>query len=153
MRTQETIRTLNRLIQVCRDGEQICRACAEAAESSDLRVTLRSRSDEWGRQGDELQALVLLLGGEPATTGTMHALASRAWLSLKVAVFGRRDLLVLEQWQRAQQRALDRYAEALSGHLPGRIRRSVSLQAGRVTDRYDQIIGLRERYATQSHGA
>src|SRR5690606_22613895 len=147
MRTQETIRTLNKLIQTCRDGEELCRACGEAVDSPGLRTLLRYRSEEWGRQGDELQALVLLLGGEPAVGGTHAARVLRAWFAVEAAIGGPSGLPMLESWQRDQQRALDRYEEALSGYLPERIRRTVSLQADRVVDRYEQIGGLREQYA------
>jgi len=61
MRTQATIRTLNTLIRACRDSEELCAVCGDSVESAGLRSLLRYRSEEWGRQGDELQALVLLL--------------------------------------------------------------------------------------------
>lgn len=153
MRTQETIRTLNRLIRTCRDGERFCRVGMAAAESAGLRALLRYRSEEWGRQGDELQALVLLLDGEPATAGTPAARMRCAWTALRAATFGPSDLPVVEQWQRLQQRALDRYEEALDGYLPERIRRTVQLQAERVLERCDQIGALRGQCAIHSHGA
>ncbi|MEP7247042.1 MAG: DUF2383 domain-containing protein, partial [Gammaproteobacteria bacterium] len=73
MRTQATIRILNRLIRTCRDGEDVCGACSDATESPGLRSLMRYRSEEWGRQGDELQALVLLLGGKPAISASPEA--------------------------------------------------------------------------------
>jgi uncharacterized protein (TIGR02284 family) len=153
MHTQDTIRALNRLIQVCRDGEEFCRVAGESVDSTGLRPLFRFRSEEWGRQGDELQALVLLLGGEPATSGTMGAPVLRAWIKLKAALLGRCDLAVLEEWRSAQQDALARYDEVLSGYLPQRIRRTVSLQADRVMDRREQIESLRDRYSIRSQGA
>jgi uncharacterized protein (TIGR02284 family) len=153
MRTQETIRTLNRLIQTCRDGEEFCRVCGEAVDGMGLKSLLRYRSEEWGRNGDELQALVLLLGGEPATSGTPGARILRSWITLKAAIFGPGDLSVLENWEQQQQNALDRYEEALGGYLPERIRRTVSLQADRIVDRTDQIGGLRDQYTIHSQGA
>lgn len=153
MRTQETIRTLNKLIKTCRDGEELCRACGDTADSPGLRTLLRYRSEEWGRQGDELQALVLLLGGEPAVSATPAAKMLRMWLTAKMAIVGPSDPSILEVWQRAQHRALDHYEEALSGYLPERIRRTVSLQADRIMDRFEQIGGLREQYSIHSQGA
>jgi len=153
MHTQDTIRTLNRLIETCRDGEEFCRAAGESVDSVGLRPLFGFRSEEWGRQGDELQALVLLLGGEPATSGTLSAQAARSWMKLKAAMFGRCDLAVLEEWQSAQRAALARYEEALSGYLPQRIRRTVSLQADRVMDRCEQIENVRDQYSVHSQGA
>jgi len=153
MHTQDTIRTLNRLIQTCRDGEEFCRVAGESVDSVGLRPLFKFRSDEWGRQGDELQALVLLLGGDPATLGTAGAQVLRGWMKLKALIFGRGDLSVLCLWQASQQRALERYEEALSGYLPQRIRRTVSLQADRVLDRAEQIATLRDQYSVHSQGA
>ena len=153
MHTQDTIRTLNRLIQTCRDGEEFCRAAGESVDSVGLRPLFNFRREEWGRQGDELQALVLLLGGDPATFGTAGAQLLRGWVKLKALVFGRSDLSVLSLWQASQQRALERYEEALSGYLPQRIRRTVGLQADRVMDRAEQIATLCDRYSVHSQGA
>src|ERR1700688_171756 len=83
MRAQETIRTLNRLIRSCRGAEAFCRACSATRGAAQLRTVLRHRSEEWGRHGDELQAVVLMLGGEPATGTATGGLARRAWLACK----------------------------------------------------------------------
>lgn len=146
MRTQATIRILNRLIRTTRDGEEICGACSDATESAGLRCLLRYRSEEWGRQGDELQALVLLLGGIPATSSTTLANLTATWIGLRIAVLGKSDTAAIEVWQRVQEGGLQRYEEALNGYLPERIRRTVGLQARRVLDRSQKIGMLRGEY-------
>jgi len=153
MRTRETVRTLNRLIRTCRDAEELCIALAGTAESAGLASLLRYRSEEWARQGDELQALVLLLRGEPETRASPAAPLLRAWLLLKASALGATDLPALEAWQRMQHRAALRYEEALNGYLPERIRRTVSLQSDRIEDRFGQIVTLRGQYALHTHGA
>ncbi len=147
MLTQNTIRTLNQLTRVCRDGEEFCRACGTRAASADLRTLLRHRSEEWGRLGDELQALVLLMGGEPATSGTAAACARRGWLAVRAALVGPSDAALIEEWRRIQRHALRRYAEAMSGYVPERIRRTVGLQADRISDRLDEIGSLQAQAA------
>jgi uncharacterized protein (TIGR02284 family) len=142
MRTQDTVRILNRLTRVCRDGERFCRACARPRVSAELRRMLRDRSEEWARLGDELQALVLLLNGEPVTSGTLAAGPLRAWLALRTMLPGSSDAAIVEAWVKMQREAWERYAEAVSGYLPERIRRTVGLQADRISDRSDQIAAL-----------
>jgi len=139
MRTVETVSTLNRLIRTCRDAEQLCETWGRTAESAHLRNRFGRRSQEWGRQGDELQALVLLLGGEPETAATLAARAQCLWVACRSAVAGRRDAPGVDGCERAQQRALRRYEQALSGYLPERIRRTVSQQAERISARCDRI--------------
>lgn len=142
MHIEETIRTLNRLIRVCRDGEDFCAAGARRAAAADLSAVLRQRSEEWGRLGDELQALVLLLGGEPATSATLAARARHWCLGARLAVLGPADATLVAAWQSLERQAEECYRAAIDGYLPERIRRTVSLQAERVVHRADCIGGL-----------
>jgi uncharacterized protein (TIGR02284 family) len=153
MRTQATIRVLNKLIRTCRDSEELCGVCADAVASPGLKSLLCYRSEEWGRQGDELQALVLLLGGAPATAASLYAHAAGAWLSFKTALLGPSDLAAIEAWQYVQQHGMDCYDQALGSYLPERIRRTVSLQANRVLDRNEKIGMLRGEYTLHSQSA
>jgi uncharacterized protein (TIGR02284 family) len=153
MRAQETIRTLNRLIRSCRDAEAFCRACSATRGAAQLRTVLRHRSDEWGRHGDELQALVLMLGGEPATGTATGGLARRTWLACKGLLLGSTEALVLEEWQFEQQRVLNGYEEALRGYLARRIQRTVTVQAARISQRLEQIESLRQENAVVSPNA
>jgi uncharacterized protein (TIGR02284 family) len=153
MRAQETIRTLNRLILSCRGAEAFCRACATTRGASQLRPVLRHRSEEWGRHGDELQALVLMLGGEPATGRAAGGWTQRIWLSCKALLLGSSEALVLEEWRFAQQRVLNRYEEALRGYLARRTQRTVTVQAARISQRLEQIDSLCNEHAVASLNA
>ena len=152
MRTQATIQTLNRLIRACRNGEEICGACSDATESGGLRSLLRYRSEEWGRQVDELQALVLLLGGTPAMSCDTSADLAATWLGFRTGLLGKSDQAAIRVWQRVQQQGLQSYEEALNGYLPERIRRTVSLHSGRVLDRSQKIAMLRGEYEMPETG-
>jgi uncharacterized protein (TIGR02284 family) len=150
MRVQETIRTLNRLIRSCRGAEAFCRVCATTRGAAQLRSVLRRRSDEWGRHGDELQALVLMLGGEPATGSLGAGWVRRIWLSCKAMILGSTEALVLEEWQFTQQRVLTQYEDALRGYLARRILRTVTVQSARIRHRLEQIESLRNECAVGS---
>lgn len=139
MHTEETIRTLNRLIRVCRSGEDFCDVAARGAAGGDLSALLHHRGEEWGRLGDELQALVLLLGGEPARSPTFAARARHLAFAARLATLGPADATVIGAWQSVERLAESRYLEAIEGYLPERIRRTVSLQANRVVGRADQV--------------
>ncbi len=104
MRLFGTVWTLNSLIRTCRDGEAVCRAWSGTARSPDLCHLLSARSQEWARQADELQALVLLFEGRPARAG-----------------------------------------------LPERVRRTLTLQASRLSAHHHRLEDLRGHFAAQSH--
>jgi uncharacterized protein (TIGR02284 family) len=153
MRARETIRTLNRLILSCRGAEAFCRASAQTRGAAQLQSVLRHRSEEWGRYGDELQALVLMLGGEPATGHPAGTFFRRLWLFAKSLLLGSSEALVLEDWQFEQQRVLSRYEDALKGYLARRILRTVTVQSARIEQRLEQIVSLRQEYAVASPSA
>jgi uncharacterized protein (TIGR02284 family) len=117
--------------------------------ASQLRSVLRRRSEEWGRYGDELQALVLMLGGEPVT-GSPGAWVRRICLAGKALLLGSTEDLVLEEWQREQQRVSNRYSDALRGYLARRILRTVAVQSSRIQQRLEQIVSLRQECAVGS---
>jgi uncharacterized protein (TIGR02284 family) len=138
MNALATIATLNKLVRTCRDAEWLCTSWGRTAASPHLQTRFRTRGDEWGRQGDELQALVLLLGGEPATSASMSAGLQSLWLECRYTLLGRNDAAALEGCESVQQFALGCYEDALAGYLPERIRHTVSLQARRISDRCDR---------------
>lgn len=152
MRTRDTIKTLNALIRTCRDAEYLCQICSNGVISEDLHTLMTHRSEEWARQGDELQALVLLLGGLPSNAGSIGAHLTGAWATVRNTIIGRSDLSAVEDWQHMQERSLDRYQEALSGYMPERIRRTIGLQADRTIERLEQISALCGQYAINAQG-
>jgi uncharacterized protein (TIGR02284 family) len=138
MNIPASVTTLNRLIRTCRDAEWLCTSWARKAESAHLRTRFRIRGEEWGRQGDELQALVLLLGGEPATSVTLSAGLQTLWLECRYTLMGRNDSAAVDGCESIQQFAFGCYEEVLAGYLPERIRRTVSLQARQISARCDR---------------
>lgn len=146
-----TVRTLNGLIRTCRDGEAACRAWSGAAQTVALRELLQGRSQEWARQADELQALVLLFDGRPARAGTVGGSVLAGWVAAKAALLGRSDLPIVLDWEHLQRRSLRRYQQALSGSLPERVRRTLTLQASRLSAHHHRLEDLRGYLAAQSH--
>jgi uncharacterized protein (TIGR02284 family) len=153
VRTHETVRTLNRLIRTCRDAEDLCTSLASTTGSAGVAAQLRDRGEEWARRGDELQALVLLLDGEPETQASPTAPLRRAWLHLKAVALSATDVPALDAWQRMQQQAATIYEEALDSYLPARIRRTVGLQADRIGDQPGHRAPARGQYALHRYRA
>ena len=151
MYSLRTVRMLNRLIRTCRDGEAVCAAWSDAAQSPDLRELLRERGQEWGRQADELQALVLLFGRRPAQMASVSGRLLAVWVAAKTALLGRSDLPVVLDWEQVQRGALRRYQQALVEPLPERIRRTLTLQASRLSAHHHRLEDLRGHFAAHSH--
>jgi|GEM_PF-782166 len=145
MRIRQTIATLNPLIESALASEAMCRTCASVASGAGVRESLNERAEEWSRIGEELQALVLMLGGSPARRETAATRNARQWSAIKARIFGADDTIALQSVQHAELDTLHRYGRALGGYLPERIRRTVALHANRLAERTDAIDHLWER--------
>jgi uncharacterized protein (TIGR02284 family) len=152
MRTQETVRALNRLVRTCRGSEARCRALAASASTLELARLVLASGEEWSRQGDELQALVLLLDARPETRPWRGAGLLRVRLLVSRLLVGEGDSPALAAWEAMQARAVRGYNDALKSYWPERIRRTVRQQAERAERRLACIVSLRGRYALQAHG-
>jgi uncharacterized protein (TIGR02284 family) len=83
-----TIHTLNKLIEVCLDGELGYRTAAEHLHSSKLRVILTDHAIRRAQYAEELGAEVERLGGKASRSGSAAASLHRGWISLKSAILG-----------------------------------------------------------------
>ena len=59
------IETFNRLLAVCKAGEQAFRIAAHAVQDSELRTAFKQYSHQRARMASELRMEIRLLGGEP----------------------------------------------------------------------------------------
>jgi len=140
MTNAQTIRTLNELIIVCRDGENGFHVCAEHVRDEQLKTLFLERASACARAAVELQNLVLELGGEPAREtssvfGTMH----RRWINVRATFTGDDDATIVAECERGEDYALEIYRNALDDHLPDFVRRIVLQQFEGVMNNHDQI--------------
>ena len=145
MDNDDVIDTLNKLIATCKDGEYGFRTSAEHVKSAQLRQVFTSRAEDCQRGASELQALVTRLGGDADTgssaTGTLH----RGWVKLKEAVSGDSDVAALEECERGEDAALERYRDAVKQDLPSDIAAIVQRQYEGVKRNHDQVRTLRDQ--------
>ena len=121
MTNHDIIDTLNDLVETCKDGEHGFRTCAEHAKSSSLRQALEMRADGCRISAAELQQLVSDQGGKPDDHGTLAAAAHRGWVAVRGALSGHTDVAILEECERGEDTALERYRDALRKDLPATI--------------------------------
>ena len=141
----ETIDQLNKLIETCKDGEYGFRSCAEHCKSADLKTVFMRRSEDCAKGARELQALVSRLGGKPesdsSTTGAMH----RGWVAVVGTLTGYSDEQMLNECERGEDAAMDRYRAALKQPLPSDVMSVVQSQYEGVKRNHDQIRTLRNQ--------
>jgi len=141
------VSVLNDLIEVSRDGEEGFRKAAEDAKNPELKTLFSSRATEIGAAVRELQSQVAALGGKPEDHGSMAGALHRGWLSLRTAITDRTDLAILEETEKGEDVAKQKYSEALQEtDLSFDIRALIERQYQGVLRNHDLIRDLRNRY-------
>ena len=150
MDNDDIVDTLNKLIKTCKDGEYGFRTSAEHVKSEQLRRVFLERAESCRRGATELQAEVARLGGKPeddsSTTGTLH----RGWVDLKGKLTGDSDQAALDECERGEDAALERYRDAIKEDLPSDIAAIVQRQYEGVKRNHDQIRALRNAMRSQT---
>lgn len=142
MTNAQTIRTLNELIVVSRDSCKGFRVCAQRARNERLRELLLERARACEEAGEELQALVRSLGGEPAAADATVGMRRR-WMSVHTVLADSDDDFldetIVAECGRGEEYALEAYRNALDDHLPDFVRYIVLRQFEGVMNNYDRI--------------
>jgi uncharacterized protein (TIGR02284 family) len=145
MTNDDTIDELNKLIETCKDGEYGFRTSAEHAKSGDLKSLFMQRAQDCQTGARELQGIVTRLGGKAETdssaSGTMH----RGWVSVVGTLTGYSDQQMLDECERGEDVAMDRYRDALKADLPADVMSVVQKQYEGVKRNHDQIRTLRNQ--------
>lgn len=150
MDNDKTIDQLNKLIETCKDGEYGFKACADHVKSQDLKTIFLRRSEDCRKGARDLQALVARLGGKAETdssaTGTLH----RGWVAVVGTLSGYSDQQMLNECERGEDAALERYRGALKEPLPADVTSVVQAQYEGVKRNHAQIRTLRDQVKAAS---
>lgn len=141
---KDVIKHLNRLIETCKDGEYGFRETAEHVRSPDLKRILAARADECREAAAELQTLVMQHGGKAEDSGSATGAMHRGWVAVRSKLSGYTDLGMLEEAERGEDTAIDRYRDALQQPLPETIRTVVERQYEGVKRNHAQVRALRD---------
>ena len=146
MDNDDVVKTLNKLIETCKDGEYGFRTCAEHVKSEQLRTVFLERAESCRRGAAELQEVVARCGvkaeDDSSTSGTLH----RGWVSLKGMLTRNSDQAALDECERGEDAALGRYRDAIKEDLPGDVAAVVQRQYEGVKRNHDQIRSLRDAH-------
>ncbi len=143
--SRDTIDTLNDLIKISKDGEYGFQALAEHAKSPPLRQLFARRASECSAAASQLQMHVTRLGGEADTGGSATGALHRGWVAVRATLAGYTDQALLDECERGEDAALERYNEALQQTLPIDIQPVVALQREGVKRNHDQVRTLRDQ--------
>ena len=144
---EDVVDVLNDLLESSRDGEYGFTACAEHADSAQLKSVFQRHARECAAAAVELEHEVRRLGGEPASGGTVAGALHRGWVSVKSALSVHDDKAVLQECERGEDAAVARYRKALKATLPLDVRALVERQSQGAQRNHDEVRGLRDTFA------
>ncbi|MEK8029485.1 PA2169 family four-helix-bundle protein [Ideonella sp. DXS29W] len=144
MDNSDLIDTLNHLVSTCKDGEFGFQSSAEHVKSENLRSVFLARAQECRQAAAELQSLIQQHGGKPDDGGTATGAMHRGWVAVKGTIAGYSDLAMLEECERGEDAALERYRSALEKPLQPLERALVERQYEGVKRNHAQIRSLRD---------
>lgn len=144
MADENTISTLNNLIETCKDGQEGFKQAAEGIERSDVKTAFYEFGQQRAKFAGELQALVRELGGDPETTSSTVGALHRGWINIKSAITGKDDAAILNEAERGEDVAVNAYKKALEENLPANVQTIVQQQATEVKAAHDKVRSLRD---------
>jgi uncharacterized protein (TIGR02284 family) len=146
---RELVYLLNKCIEICTDGEKGYAAAAADVRDPALKSLFQQKSLERADFVQALQAAISKLGAFPENEGTAKGTAHRGWIDVRLALEGHKDRVIVEEWGRGEEGALNAYDKALSrttlGALPAEIRSMIQAQYAAI---HGGVEEARRRLAT-----
>ena len=138
-----------KLIAVCKDGEEGFQLAANEVKSSELQSLFVGYSLQRSRLCRELEAAASALGnGVPAECGSVGSKAGRTWMMPGDGVTARDEQAVLSECERGEDAAMAAYAEALAeAELLPAVRAMLAAQAAEVKTAHHEVHSRRTRFA------
>jgi len=140
----DLIDTLNGLIENCKDGEYGFRASAEHLRNPATRTRFAQAADRCAQAASQLAAEVTRLGGTAEDDGSVSGAMHRGWVAVRGTLSTQTELAILEEAERGEDKALERYRHALQQPLPEPVRTLVQTQYEDAKRNHEEVRRLRD---------
>jgi len=143
--TSEVIDTINKLIEICRDGQYGFELASKGIDDALLRSELMQYSQQRHEFADDLREALADVTGESSTDhGSMAGALHRGWINIKQALTSRDRLAILSECERGEDAAVEAYRDAIGTALPDQLAGLVQTQMRAVQRVHDRVRALRD---------
>jgi len=149
--SEQGVHHLNKLIQVCLDGELGYRTAARNVSSSKLRTILVDYAIRRSQFAQELQAEVERQGGSPQDSGSVAASLHRGWIALASSVSHGDASAIVAACETGEEAALARYEGVLSSGISGDTRSLIETQWKAIERAQQEMQHLKNQMAAGQH--
>jgi uncharacterized protein (TIGR02284 family) len=143
--TDETISTIQELIQVNIDSRDGFREAADNVEDATVINLFRELAAERSQQASELRSLVNANHEEPESNGSLAAAAHRTWMDLKTALGGG-TASILNEAERGEDHIKGKYEAALKNSAGSAVSDVLNRHYADVKKTHDRVRDLRDAY-------
>ncbi len=143
--TNETVSTLNNLIETLKDGKDGFETAAGDVKDAMVKTTFLEFAQQRSRFAGELQVEVKRLGGEAEQTGSTAAAAHRGWINLKSALGGG-EKAILSEAERGEDVSVKNFEKAMKANLPPDVAGVVRRMFDEVKKAHDRVRDLRDSW-------
>jgi uncharacterized protein (TIGR02284 family) len=140
-----TIKTLNDLVEVLKDGQHGFQTAAKDVKAPELAQVFQGYAKQRGEFAATLQAHVAALGADVEKSGSVAGSIHRGWINLKSALSTNEPQAVLEEAERGEDEAVAAYRKALEHqNLDTATRDLITSQSTAVKAAHDHVRNLRD---------
>jgi uncharacterized protein (TIGR02284 family) len=143
--SNDTISTLNELIETLKDGKEGFATAASDVSNPMIKSVFDEFSQQRSRLAGELIAEVKRLGGDTEKTGSTAAAVHRGWMNLK-STLGGGEKSILNEAERGEDVAVKSYEKAMSANLSPDVAGVVRRQFDEVKKAHDRVRDLRDSW-------
>jgi uncharacterized protein (TIGR02284 family) len=136
---QAAAESLNKLIEVCLDGELGYRTAASHIQNTKLHIVLSDNAIRRAEFAKELRAEVERLGANPSHSGSVAASLHRGWMALRSAVTHGDAKTIVAACETGENSAYAAYETAVQSNLPAPTRELVEMQWRAVDQACQQL--------------
>ena len=149
--SEQEVRDLNKLIQVCLDGELGYRTAARNVSSSKLRTILVDYAIRRSQFAQELRAEVESQGGSAQDSGSVAASLHRGWITLASSVSHGDAGAIVAACESGEEAARASYEGVLSSGISGNTRSLIETQWRAIERAQQEMQHLKNQIAAGLH--
>jgi uncharacterized protein (TIGR02284 family) len=137
--------TLNRLIEICRDGELGFGSAATHVADSDVKALFFEIAAQREHFIRELLPHAHRLGGATETDGTVAGTLHRGWINIRDTLSQHDDSAIIKEAERGERAALAVFQDAIDGLLPPESRELIETQLAAIQHTHRRLDALLTR--------
>ena len=135
-----TVKSVKNLIEVCKEGERGYKQASENVDHDEFKTILYRLSQQRALFASELENEIRKDFGEEYDSGdSVISKLHRGWMDFKLNLNSNDTKAILEECERGEKHAIEKYTETLDNNLPSYLHERVNGQLEMIKGTLNQI--------------